>query len=214
MKLKSNESDVWFGGVRQNLECLSTGEFTVSLVEENGRCSMKESPKMNTGNLPMNLSPKVIVQKSGIRLAKEAGMKYMVLTIRHHDGFSLFDSKVSDFTAPRTRCGRDIVREYVDARTKYDILAGIYREKTTLPKKYGPKVFAKAVMIRTHKFKYIYCPDDINELYNLEDDPQELHNLTGKPEVKEIEQDLKERLLKWFIQTVDTVPHKWDKRGF
>ncbi|TET09018.1 DUF4976 domain-containing protein [Candidatus Aerophobetes bacterium] len=61
---------------------------------------------------------------------------------------------------------------------------------------------------------YIYCPDDINELYNLEEDPQELHNLAGEPEVVGIEQTLKEKLLQWFIRTVDTVPHKWDKRGF
>ncbi len=94
------------------------------------------------------------------------------------------------------------------------VLDGIYHEKTTLPRKYGPKVFSKAVMIRTRKFKYIYCPDDINELYNLEDDPCELHNLAGRPETKEIEQYLKERLLRWLVWTVDTVPHKWDKRGF
>ena len=91
---------------------------------------------------------------------------------------------------------------------------GIYYEKTALPRKYGPKVLAKAVMIRTSKFKYIYCPDDINELYNLEGDPQELHNLAGEPEVAGIEQTLKEKLLQWFIRTADTVPHKWDKRGF
>jgi len=43
-------------------------------------------------------------------IAKQAGMKYIVLTTRHHDGFSLFDSKVSDFTAPKTGCGRDLIK--------------------------------------------------------------------------------------------------------
>jgi len=94
------------------------------------------------------------------------------------------------------------------------VLDGIYCEKTALPRRYGPKVFAKTVMIRTDKFKYIYCPDDINELYNLEDDPRELHNLAGKSEAIQIEQVLKEKLLEWLIRTVDTVPYKWDKRGF
>ena len=94
------------------------------------------------------------------------------------------------------------------------VLDGMYYEKTTLPRKYGPKVFAKAIMIRTNKFKYIYCPDDINELYDLEDDPQELYNLAGKPQVSDIEQTLREEILRWLIRTVDTVPFKWDKRKF
>lgn len=47
--------------------------------------------------------------------AKAAGMKYMVLTTRHHDGFCLFDSKCSDFTAMKGAAHRDFVKEYVEA---------------------------------------------------------------------------------------------------
>lgn len=49
--------------------------------------------------------------------AKRAGMKYMVLTSRHHDGFCLFDSPSSagDFTVMHTPAGRDLIREYVQA---------------------------------------------------------------------------------------------------
>jgi len=61
-----------------------------------------------------------------VALAKEAGMKYMVLTSRHHDGFSLFDSKVSDFTAPKTAAGRDLIRAYVDACHKAGMKVGFY----------------------------------------------------------------------------------------
>jgi alpha-L-fucosidase len=61
-----------------------------------------------------------------VALAKEAGMRYMVLTSRHHDGFSLFDSRVSDFTAPRTAAGRDLIREYVDACHKQGMKVGFY----------------------------------------------------------------------------------------
>lgn len=42
-------------------------------------------------------------------------MKYMVLTTRHHDGFCLFDSKCSDFTAMKGAAHRDFVKEYVEA---------------------------------------------------------------------------------------------------
>ena len=61
-----------------------------------------------------------------IRLARQAGMKYIVLTTRHHDGFSLFDSKVSDFTTTRTACGRDLVKEYVAACRKHGMPVGLY----------------------------------------------------------------------------------------
>ena len=49
------------------------------------------------------------------RLAKSAGMKYMVLTTRHHEGFSLWDSQVNPFNSMNYGPKRDIVREFVDA---------------------------------------------------------------------------------------------------
>ena len=53
--------------------------------------------------------------KKWARLAREAGMKYAVLTAKHHDGFCLFDSALTDYKATNTPCGRDLVREYVEA---------------------------------------------------------------------------------------------------
>ena len=49
------------------------------------------------------------------RLAKKAGMKYAVLTAKHHDGFCLWDTKLTDFKATNTPAGRDLVREYLEA---------------------------------------------------------------------------------------------------
>ncbi len=63
--------------------------------------------------------------------AKNAGCKYIVLTTRHHEGFSLYDTcGLSDFDVMHTPCGRDLVREYVDACRKYDIVPFFYH--TTL----------------------------------------------------------------------------------
>lgn len=58
--------------------------------------------------------------------AKNAGMKYMVLTTRHHDGFSLYDSKVSAYNSVNSAAKRDIVREYVEACRKHDMKIGFY----------------------------------------------------------------------------------------
>ena len=58
--------------------------------------------------------------------AKAAGMRYMVLSSRHHDGFSLFDSKASDFTSVKTAAHRDFVAEYVAAVRKAGLHVGLY----------------------------------------------------------------------------------------
>ncbi len=59
-------------------------------------------------------------------LAVEAGMKYMVFTTRHHDGFCLFDSRVSDFTSVKTAAKRDFVAEFVEACRRAGLKVGLY----------------------------------------------------------------------------------------
>ena len=60
------------------------------------------------------------------RLAKRAGMKYAVLTTRHHDGFCMFDSHFTDFKITNTPYGRDAVREYADAFRAEGLRVGFY----------------------------------------------------------------------------------------
>lgn len=59
-------------------------------------------------------------------LAKKAGMKYMVLTTRHHEGFSLWNSKVNPFNSVNYGPKRDIVREFVNACREYGLKIGFY----------------------------------------------------------------------------------------
>ncbi len=58
--------------------------------------------------------------------AKSAGMKYMVLTSRHHDGFALFDDPGSEFTSVKGAAHRDFVAEYVKAVREAGLLVGLY----------------------------------------------------------------------------------------
>ncbi|MBQ9774412.1 MAG: alpha-L-fucosidase [Lentisphaeria bacterium] len=65
------------------------------------------------------------------RTAKETGMRYIVLTTRHHEGFSLYDTcGLNDFDAPHSPAGRDLVAEFVAACRKYGIVPFFYH--TTL----------------------------------------------------------------------------------
>ena len=59
--------------------------------------------------------------------AKNAGCGYITLTARHHDGFSLYDTKgLTTYDAPHSACGRDLIKEFVDACRKYDIKPFFY----------------------------------------------------------------------------------------
>jgi len=60
------------------------------------------------------------------KAAKHAGMKYAVLTAKHHDGFCLFDSKLTEYKATNTKAGRDLIKEYVDAFRAEGIKIGFY----------------------------------------------------------------------------------------
>jgi len=60
------------------------------------------------------------------RLARAAGMKYIVLTTRHHDGFCLWDSAVSDFNAARLGPKRDLLRPFVEAVRAEGLRVGFY----------------------------------------------------------------------------------------
>ncbi|MCK8487028.1 alpha-L-fucosidase [Paenibacillus sp. MBLB2552] len=60
------------------------------------------------------------------KTAKASGMKYAVLTAKHHDGFCLYDSKLTDYKSTKTPCGRDLVREFLDAFRHEGIKVGLY----------------------------------------------------------------------------------------
>lgn len=60
------------------------------------------------------------------KLAKEAGMKYVVLTAKHHDGFCLYDTQYTDFKSTNCPAHRDFVREYVDAVRAEGLKVGLY----------------------------------------------------------------------------------------
>ena len=59
-------------------------------------------------------------------IAKAAGMKYVILTSKHHDGFALFDSKVSDYDIMNTPYNKDIVKQLKEACKKQGLKFGLY----------------------------------------------------------------------------------------
>ncbi len=65
--------------------------------------------------------------KELVKTAKVAGCKYITLTTRHHDGFSLYDTcGLNDYDAPHSACGRDLIREFVDACNQNGVVPFFY----------------------------------------------------------------------------------------
>ena len=87
---------------------------------------LEDIPVEEYEKLADTFNPKPGAPREWAALAKKAGMKYMVLTTRHHEGFSLWDSKVNPYNSVNFGPKRDIVREFVDACREYDLGVGFY----------------------------------------------------------------------------------------
>lgn len=88
---------------------------------------------------------------------------------------------------------------------------GQYWPRTSLQAGAGPE-HAKAVMCRTKDFKYVRRLHELDELYDLRRDSMELHNLIEDSAMKDVLDGFKDRLLKFYMETCDVVPHDCDKR--
>ncbi|RZK76465.1 MAG: alpha-L-fucosidase, partial [Pedobacter sp.] len=70
--------------------------------------------------------PDLYEPKEWARKAKEAGMKYVVITAKHHEGFALWDTKYSDFKATNTPAKRDLLKPLIDAFRAEGLRIGLY----------------------------------------------------------------------------------------
>ncbi len=95
---------------------LESGEWTLELNKRNPDEYKKLTEKFNPGDMG-----------EMVREIKKSGAKYITLTTRHHDGFSLYDTcGLSDYDAPHSAAKRDLVREFVDACREEDIVPFFY----------------------------------------------------------------------------------------
>jgi alpha-L-fucosidase len=76
--------------------------------------------------LAKHFHPKPNAARDWARLAKRAGQKYMVMTTKHHEGFCMWDTKLTDYCATKQGPGRDLVREYVEAARAEGLRVGFY----------------------------------------------------------------------------------------
>ena len=114
----------WYTGARFGM-FLHWGLYAIPARGEWVR-SVERMPKEDYMPYFQEFNPVDFDPKAWARAAKEAGMKYMVLTAKHHDGFCLFDSQYTDFKSTNTPFGRDIVKEFVEAVRGEGLKVGLY----------------------------------------------------------------------------------------
>ena len=86
-----------------------------------------EIPRAEYAELAPQFNPTHFNADAIAKLAKDAGMKYLVITSKHHDGFAMYDSAVSEYDIiDASPYPKDIVQELYDACQKYDIDFGLY----------------------------------------------------------------------------------------
>ncbi len=98
-------------------------------------------PPKEYEKLADTFSPKEGCCREWAALAKKAGCKYMVMTSRHHEGFSLWDSKANPYNSVNYGPHRDIVKEFVEACREYGLKFGFY---TSCMDWHHPDAFAAA----------------------------------------------------------------------
>ena len=83
-------------------------------------------PNREMEELKEKFNPSKLDVRKWVKFASENGMKYIVFTCKHHDGFALFESKVSDYNVKNTPYGKDLLKELSIACKEYGIKLGIY----------------------------------------------------------------------------------------
>jgi alpha-L-fucosidase len=87
----------------------------VSLIGKEISWSRQQYGAAKYDSLYRRFNPKKFNAKEWVALAKASGMKYIVLTAKHHDGFCLFDTKTTDYNIMNTPFGRDVCKELAQA---------------------------------------------------------------------------------------------------
>lgn len=93
-----------------------------------GECAIywDRIPAKQYEKLARTLRPKPGAPREWAKLAKKAGMKYMVLTVKHGEGYCHWDTKQTKFNSMKMGPKRDLVREYVEACREFGLKAGLY----------------------------------------------------------------------------------------
>jgi alpha-L-fucosidase len=121
---ESEQRVAWWREARFGM-FIHLGLYSVTGRGEWSRFS-EQIPQREYAKLAGQFTPDPKAPEEWVRVAGQSGMKYMVLTARHHDGFALFDSRANPFNSMQAAAHQDIVREFVTAARAARMRIGLY----------------------------------------------------------------------------------------
>lgn len=150
------------GGIWDNKTYYGIGEWIM-----NPR--MADIPVEDYKQIANDFNPTGFDAKKIAKLAKDAGMKYIIITSKHHEGFAMFDSEVSDFNiVDATPFGRDPMHELSDACHELGLGFGFYyshnQDWTAPGGTRGPKVDENGDVATFKDYFYNKCKPQVKEI--------------------------------------------------
>jgi alpha-L-fucosidase len=123
--LKNRE---WFENARFGL-FIHWGVYSV-LGDGEWVMNQRQIPIRSYEKLPAFFNPVAFDAKAWVQLAKDAGMKYITITSKHHDGFAMWDSKISDYNiVKKTPYGKDVLKMLADECQKEGVKLFFYHSQ-------------------------------------------------------------------------------------
>ncbi|MCL1894507.1 MAG: alpha-L-fucosidase, partial [Holophagaceae bacterium] len=131
-QIKDSDRMKWWREARFGM-FIHWGLYTVPAGEWDGKTGYGEWI-LNSAKIPVSeyenfkhqFNPTKFDADAWVKTAVDAGFKYIVITTKHHEGFCLFDSKLTDWSIASTPFKRDVIRELAEACKKYNIRLGFY----------------------------------------------------------------------------------------
>lgn len=197
--------------IHWGLYCLPAGEWKGERMEDIGEWCQQyfRIPNEEYHSLAKVFNPVLFDAEEWVKLAKDAGMKYIVFTAKHHEGFAMYKSDVSAFNiVDATPFQRDVLQELSDACRKYGMKLGLYySQEIDWSEKNGGgytsgKTWCGGKAYWTNNWDF---PDDENK------DFTECFENKIKPQVKEILTGYGEICLIWFDTPGVITPEQSDE---
>ena len=211
------DSKAWFKQAKYGmmihwgLYSLPAGEWKGQRMEDIGEWAQQffRIPNAEYHKLASVFNPILFDAEEWVRLAKDAGMNYMVFTAKHHEGFAMYHSKVSKFNiVDATPFGRDVLAELAEACDKHDMKLGLYYSQDldwSEPNGGGwpaGKTWCGDKAYWVNNWDY---PDDANKNYT------QCFEAKIKPQVKEILTGYGDLCLIWFDTPCTISPEQSDE---
>ena len=127
LNLNKPEREQWFAGLGYGMFIHWSFDVRLGMVISHSMVGASEDYLDRYVNeLPGLFNPEKFNADKWAREAKMAGMKYLVFTSKHHNGFCMYDTKTTDFSVMNTPYGKDVTKQIIDACRKEGLAVGLY----------------------------------------------------------------------------------------